>query len=265
MILYLYIIIKLKSMATVKILNEEFKITNENELILLLININRHWWKSKNLIIWNLITELGVDLENIIISNNWLINVLKRLDEKRSLLVLNKISDTLAKVIENSENFWELLAKFSSNTWYKTQIIRNLRWKGLKFLIRNAKDFQNTVEWLYSGAEDEVFKLLEDDFIKSLFSSAKSIWNTYYYLTNKNKEIFTQILWIDNIVSNIFTYEDLSKCCKWMLNKDFIKILEFMWKEKILEKFYFEKDFYEFLLSLPQSKEKVFLEFLKNN
>lgn len=252
-------------MAKVQILDEEFFVTNENELILLLININRHWWDSKNLIIWNLITELDFELEKIIVSNNWLINILKRLDEKRSLLLLSKITDVLPKIIWNTENLWELLAKFSSNYWYKTQIIKNLRWKWLRYLIRNAKDFQNTVEWLYFNAENEVFKLLEITFIKSLFSNAKEIWDVLYYLTKYNKENFIKILGIENVAIKIFTYKDLIDCCNWMLDKSFIELLRFLWKEKVLDLFHFEKDFHSLLLSLPQSKEKIFIDFLKNN
>ena len=246
----------------VKILNEIFEINNENDLELLLINIYKYWWWEKNIIVWNLLLELVNNIENIIQTYTWFINVLKKLDERRALLFLNILSEKLPIIIENSTNLSEILARFTSYKWYKTKIIRNLRTKWLKYLIKDARDFINTVEWLFGDAENEIFKLLDENFIKKKFSSLKDIWEVYYYLASHNKIRFTDIIWFKNLKNKISNYSDLLEL-KWMLNSDFSLLLEYLWRDFILNLFNLEEDFYEFLLALPPSKEKILLWYLK--
>ena len=250
-------------MYKIKVFEEEFLFEWENDLILTLINIKKYWEEQKNFIIWNILMQLDYKLKKIIKTSDWLIKILKLLDERKSLLFLSKIGDNLYKIIDNSQNLAEILARFSSNKWYKTQIIYHLRERWLKYLIRNSEDFINTVSWLYWNAENKIFELLEYSFIDKLFSNSKDISKVLYYLTYKNKKLFIEILWYEKIKNTIFHFYDLSSLIKIFPEDIWIEFLEFIWKERILELFEFEKDFYDFLLSLPKSKEKIFLNFLK--
>jgi len=78
------------------------------------------------------------------------------------------------------------------------------------------------------------------------------------------RHLIEEILWYNNIKKKIFTNLDLANICKAMPNNYFEKLLENIWKKRILKLFLFEKDFYNFLLSIPQSKEKIFINFLRN-
>lgn len=250
-------------MKSIKILNEKFKVSNENELILLLIHINKYWWNIKNIIIWNLLMELDQYLEEIVISNNWLIQILKKLDEKRMLLLLVKLSNKLSYIIWSSQNLGLLLAQFSSDKWYKTRIIRNLRERWLRQIIKNADDFRNTIEWLYWDAEDEVFNLLPEKFIKRLFYNVKDITETLYYLNDKNKIRFINIIWLKNIKRYIKSYNDLSYCLRIMPESDLIKLLEILWKTFIVKMFENEDEYFNFLLWIQESREKLFINYFK--
>ena len=199
------------------------------------------------------------DLTKIFKSYNWLLKCIKYLNEKNIFLLLLKIDSVLPSLIKKSKNLWEILSKIPEDS-NKIRLLKSLRLWYLKNIIKNAKDLWNIFEWLYWKSQWEFIRFLGDDFIKEVFWSTNEIIMILQYLNDENKDKITDILWIKNMKTKVKTANNFLTMFWWLSDnkaKDFINLFS-----KIEIKNYFKNDeeFYNFMLRLSNSKEKIFLK-----
>lgn len=217
--------------------------------------------KVSSVISWNILMEIDSDLEYIITSYQWLLNCLKYLNEKNSFLLLVKLWDILIHLINSSEELAEIISKIPNES-NKLRLLSILRVKWLTKILFDARDLWNIIEWLYGTSEREFLILLGHDFVKNIFLSTNEIIMILHYLSDENKDYLMDIIGLDGIKTKIKTTQNLLVMLKWLTLKKAKELLKKYNKNEILNLFKTEKEFYDFMMKLPQNKEKIFLNFL---
>ncbi len=217
--------------------------------------------KVSSVISWNILMEIDSDLEYIITSYQWLLNCLKYLNEKNSFLLLVKLWDILIHLINSSEELAEIISKIPNES-NKIRLLSILRVKWLTKILFDARDLWNIIEWLYGTSEREFLILLGHDFVKNIFLSTNEIIMILHYLSDENKDYLMNIIGLDGIKTKIKTTQNLLVMLKWLTLKKAKELLKKYNKNEILNLFKTEKEFYDFMMKLPQNKEKIFLNFL---
>lgn len=217
--------------------------------------------KVSSVISWNILMEIDSDLEYIITSYQWLLNCLKYLNEKNSFLLLVKLWDILIHLINSSEELAEIISKIPNES-NKIRLLSILRVKWLTKILFDARDLWNIIEWLYGTSEREFLILLGHDFVKNIFLSTNEIIMILHYLSDENKDYLMDIIGLDGIKTKIKTTQNLLVMLKWLTLKKAKELLKKYNKNEILNLFKTEKEFYDFMMKLPQNKEKIFLNFL---
>jgi hypothetical protein len=206
--------------------------------------------------------EIDSDLEKIITSYKWLLSCLKYLNEKNSFLLLVKLWDVLINLIDNSQELAEILSRIPDET-NKLRLLSILRVKWLTKILFDARDLWNIFEWLYGKTQKDFIDLLWKDFVRKLFMSTNEIIMTLHYLNNENKDYLMDILWLEWIKYKIKTSQNFLVMFKWLTLKKSKQLLKKYSKQEILDLFKTEDEFYNFMLRLPENKEKIFLNYLK--
>lgn len=242
--------------------DRKYQINNEKDLELLfkLFSSNS---KVSSVIHWNILMEIDSDLEYIITSYKWLLNCLKYLNEKNSFLLLVKLWDILSKLISNSRELAEILSKIPNES-NKLRLLIILRVKGLKKIIFDARDLWNILEWLYWKNQREFIDFLWKDFVKEIFFWTFEIIMILHYLNDENKDYLMDIIWLSWAKTKIKTATNFLIMFKWLTIKKSKELLSKYTKYEILDLFKTQEEFYDFMIRLPQNKEKLFLNFLKN-
>ncbi len=238
-----------------------YTITSENDLELL-FKIFSSNSKISSVIHWNILMEIDSDLEKIITSYKWLLSCLKYLNEKNSFLLLVKLWDVLINLIDNSQELAEILSRIPDET-NKLRLLSILRVKWLTKILFDARDLWNIFEWLYGKTQKDFIDLLWKDFVRKLFMSTNEIIMTLHYLNNENKDYLMDILWLEWIKYKIKTSQNFLVMFKWLTLKKSKQLLKKYSKQEILDLFKTEDEFYNFMLRLPENKEKIFLNYLK--
>ncbi len=215
-----------------------------------------------SIISWNILMEIDTDLEQIIVSYNWLLWCLKYLNEKNWFLLLVKLWDILIDLIEDSEDLAEILSRIPDEK-NKIKLLNILRAKWLTKILFDAHDLGNIFAWLYGDSQREFIDLLGEKFIKEIFFRTNEIIMTLHYLTDENKDYLMNILWLEGTKSKIKTSKNLLVMFKWLTDKKWFELLEKFSKNEIFNMFRNDDEFYNFLLRLPENKEKIFLNYLK--
>ncbi|EKD66109.1 MAG: hypothetical protein ACD_49C00064G0012 [uncultured bacterium (gcode 4)] len=210
---------------------------------------------------WNVIMELDENLLNIIKTYKWLIKSLKLLNERNSFLLLVNIWDSLIKIIQNSEQLWEILARISEEE-NKIRIIKQLRQTWLKKLILEPRDLSNVLEWLYGASEIELLNITCFDHVKNFFNYPKEIYDVLHYLNNENKDILINSIWLKTILEKIKNRKDLLLILKWVSMDKAAELLSFFSKQEIKDLFTNNNEFVYFLSKLSDRKEDLFLRYL---
>lgn len=238
-----------------------YTIKDENDLALLfkLFYSNS---KVSSVIHWNILMEIDSDLEKIITSYKWLLMCLKYLNEKNSFLLLVKLWDILINLVNNSEELAEIISRIPDES-NKLRLLSILRVKWLTKILFDARDLWNIFEWLYWKSQREFIDLLWRDLVRNLFLSTNEIIMTLHYLNNENKDYLMDILWLDWVKYKIKTSQNFLVMFKWLTIKKSKELLKKYTKNEILELFKTEDDFYNFMLKLPENKEKIFLNYLQ--
>lgn len=243
------------------ITNKKYIVSKENELASLFKLFSSNT-KVSSLIHWNILMELDSDLEKIIISYQGLLNCLKYLNEKNSFLLLIKLWDVLINLINNSKELAEILSRIPEES-NKIKLLSILRVKWLTKIIFDARDFWNIFEWLYWKSQREFIDLLWKNFVKNLFLWTNEIIMILHYLNNENKDYLMNIIWLDWAKNKIKTSKDFLIMFKWLTLKKAKELIKKFSKDEIIKLFKTEDEFYNFLLRLPNDKEKIFLNYLK--
>lgn len=243
-----------------KILEKTFSFKNENELSQIMWIL---WWNDEmsKLIHWNIIMQLDKDLLDIIQTYKGLLKILKHLSKKNYFLLLLKIWDKLHDIVWRSKYLWEILARIPDEE-NKIILLKRIRLKWLKLFIRDARDLKNIFEFVYWEAETELLKILWEDFIRETFTRTNEIIITLHYLSDENKDLLINMLWINNVYKKIKTYKDLLIMFKWLSLRQWEELLNLYKKEELLSFFLNNEEFHYFLLRLPHNKEKMFLNYL---
>lgn len=213
------------------------------------------------LIHWNVIMELDENLLFLIKTYKWLLRCLKSLDEKNSFLLLIKIGDILGKVIQDSEQLWEILARIPEEE-NKIRILKQIRAIWLKKLISGPRDLSNILEWIYNDSQKKFFEIVGHEYIKNLFTYPKEIYSVLHYLGNENKDILIEIIGKENIIAQIKTWKDLLFILKWVPTEQARQILASFSRGDIKNLFLSDVDFIYFLKKLSERKTRVFLQHL---
>lgn len=241
--------------------DKKYQISDEKdlELIFKLFYSNS---KVSSVVAWNILMEIDSDLEYIITSYQWLLNCLKYLNEKNSFLLLVKLWDVLIKLINNSRELAEILSKIPDES-NKLRFLIILRIKWLKKLLFDARDLWNILEWLYWSTQREFIDFLWNDFVKEIFFWTNEIIMILHYLNDENKDYLMNIIWLSWAKSKIKTSNNLLVMFKWLTLKKSKELLKKYTEDEILNFFKTDEEFYDFMIKLPQNKEKLFLDFLK--
>lgn len=238
-----------------------YTINNEKDLAMLfkLFYSNS---KISSVIHWNILMEIDSDLEQFITSYKWLLSCLKYLNEKNSFLLLVKLWDVLINLINNSQELAEILSRIPDES-NKLRLLSILRLKWLTKILFDARDLWNIFEWLYWKTQKDFIDLLWNDFVRKLFMSTNEIIMTLHYLNNENKDYLMDILGLDGIKYKIKTSQNFLVMFKWLTLKKSKQLLKKYSKEEILDLFKTEEEFYDFMLKIPENKEKIFLNYIK--
>lgn len=240
--------------------DKKYTVKDEDELALIFELLS---WdgETSGIIHWNVIMELDENLINIINTYKWLIKSLKLLNERNSFLLLVNIWDSLSKIIQNSEQLWEILARIPEEE-NKIRVIKQLRAVWLKKLIREPKDLCNILEWMYWPSEIELLNIACFDHVKNFFSYPKEIYDVLHYLNNENKDILINYIWMKNILEKIKNRKDLLLILKWVSIEKANEFLSFFSRQELKDLFANNEDFTYFLSKLSDKKEEAFLNHL---
>lgn len=240
--------------------DNKYTVKDENELALIfeLLSWNDEVsWMTH----WNVIMELDENLLNIVKTYKWLIKSLKLLNERNSFLLLVNIWDSLNKIIQNSEQLWEILARIPEEE-NKIRIIKQLRQTGLKKLILEPRDLSNVLEWLYGQSEIELLNIACFDHVKNFFNYPKEIYDVLHYLNNENKDTLINNIWLKTILEKIKSRKDLLLILKWFSMEKASELLSFFSRQEIKDLFTNNWEFTYFLSKLSDRKEDLFLKHL---
>ncbi len=240
------------------ILNNIYTVKDENELALIFEILS---WENNisSIIHWNIIMELDENLVKIIVSYKWLLSCLKILDENNSFLFLIKIWDILSKIINKSEQLWEILSRISQEK-NKLRILKQIRSIWLQKIILNSNDLCNVLEWIFDNTEKELLEMLWKEYILNTCKNVKEIYNILHYLNNNNKDFLIELISLKTIKSYIYNMYDLLFMIKWITIKQAKLLLKMYSKKEIKWFFKNNEEFNYFLLKLSEQKEKIFLK-----
>lgn len=241
--------------------DKKYSISNEKELESLL-RLFYAPTKVSSVIGWNILMELDNDLEEIITTYEWLLNCLKFLNEKNSFLLLVKLWDVLIHLIWNSSELAEIISRIPDES-NKLRLLSILRVKWLTKIIFDARDLWNILEWLYGKSERDFIDLLGKDFVKQVFLSTNEIIMILHFLQDENKDYLIDLIWLEGTKNKIKTSQNFLIMIKWLTLKKARELLKKFTKQELLELFKSEKEFYDFMIRLPENKEKLILNFLK--
>lgn len=236
-----------------------FELQNENDLCMVLKLFSSSPYAS--LIHWNIIMEVEKDLLEIISSYQWLLRCLKFLNEKNTFLLLIQVSDNLSKMITSSQELGEILSKIPDES-NKLRLLKRMRGAFLKQIIHNAWDLGNIFEWLYGDSQIEFIEFLGKDFIQDVFASTNEIIMILHFLTGKNKDYLIDIIQMDRVILKIKTKDNFRIMFGGLSDKKAKEFLKYFSRAQIKSLFSSQQEFYQFLLRLPLSKEKIFLKHL---
>jgi len=241
--------------------DKKYTICSEKELesLLKLFYSNS---KVSSVIAWNILMELDEDLEQIITSYQGLVNCMKYLNEKNAFLLLVKIWDVLINLINNSQELAEIISKIPDES-NKLRLLSILRVKWLTKILFNASDLWNILEWLYGKSERDFIDLLGKDFVKNLFLSTNEIIMILHFVDDENKDYIMDIIWLNGAKNKIKTWKNFLVMFKWLTSKKARELLKKYTKDEILAFFKTDDEFYDFMIRLPENKEKLILDFLK--
>lgn len=217
--------------------------------------------KVSSVISWNILMEIDSDLEHIITSYQWLLKCLKYLNEKNAFLFLVKLGDVLIHLINNSQELGEILSKIPDES-NKLRLLNILRVKWLRKILFDAADLWNILEWIYGKTQKEFIDFLWKDLVKDIFLWTNEIIMILHYLSNENKDYLMDIIWLQWIKHKIKTSNNFLVMFKWLTVKKSKELLQIFTKNEILDLFKTEEEFYDFMIKLPNNKEKIFLQFL---
>lgn len=217
--------------------------------------------KVSSIITWNILMEIDSDLEQIITSYQWLLKCLKYMNEKNAFLFLVKLWDVLIHLINNSQELGEILSKIPDES-NKLRLLNILRVKWLKKILFNAADLGNILEWIYGKTQREFIDFLWKDLVKDIFLWTNEIIMILHYLSNENKDYLMNIIWLNWIKHKIKTSQNFLVMFKWLTVKKSKELLKIFTKNEILDLFKTKEEFYDFMIKLPNNKEKIFLQFL---
>lgn len=239
--------------------DKTYTIKDENDLELIFKLFSTS--KLSSIIHWNIIMEVDNDLEKIVTSYRWLLKCLRYLNEKNTSLFLFKIWDLLLNIITKSTQLWNILAKIPEES-NKIKLLSILRTKWLSFLLKDASDLWNILEWLYWDTQRQFLDILWHDLIKKIFLSTNEIIIILYYLNEENKDYLMDIIWLEWVKNKVKTRDNFLVMFKWLSIKKSKIFLKKFSREEIYHFFSWEEDFYRFMLKLPENKEKLFLNYL---
>ena len=118
--------------------------------------------------------QLGPHLADIIGDSAGLMATLRSLSQPDQLYLVKTIGGRLAGIVQTARRMSNIFAMLSSAE-VENQFLATLGHDGLHYLVKNAQDLSDTLEWLYGKSDTKVLKLFGSDRLKQIIRSGADL------------------------------------------------------------------------------------------
>lgn len=197
------------------------------------------------------------DYEINAIDINWLVLCLNQLDDKNTITFLKKIRYFLKKIINNSHNLSIILSLLNKDI-SKISIIKFINKIHLFKIIRDANNLIDILPFLYNSKSQKEFLIyLWKNKLINIFSQTNEIIMVLHYLSDENKELLLDKIWLDWAKRKIKNSHSFLQFFRWLTIADASIFLDFYTIDEIKKLFNDNDDFYNFLLRLDIEKRNL--------
>jgi hypothetical protein len=120
------------------------------------------------------LSQLQPHLPRIILQANQLLTVMKSLSADDQIFLIQSLQGNLAGIMQDAAHLRDLLASLAEEK-VETVLLQSLGSEGLRFLILNAEELGEVLEWVYGQTDELALELLGLDYVQGLVRDAADL------------------------------------------------------------------------------------------